>query len=109
MISAGFEKLVVEDFCEIATRTLKRCIEKTHDLTTLQILFQEEEQSNYLVMFLRFLTSATIQNQRDLFSAYIDEALTVELFCRMEVEPLDVEADNVRQKSDHLGSNYGRF
>lgn len=48
-----------------------------------------------MVMYLRFLVSAYLQENRDLYACYIDEALTVDTFCRMEVEPLDVEADNV--------------
>lgn len=58
-------------------------------------MFQDEEESNSMVMYLRFLVSAYLQENRDLYSCYIDEALTLDTFCRVEVEPLDVEADNV--------------
>ena len=58
-------------------------------------LFLDEERSNYMVMFLRFITSAMLFANKDLYSAYIDEGMTIELFCRTAVEPLDVDADNV--------------
>lgn len=46
-------------------------------------------------MFLRFITSANLQANNELYSCYVDEGLTIELFCRIQVEPLDVDADNV--------------
>ena len=47
-------------------------------------------------MFLRFLTSAYLQKNKDLFVFYITEGLTIEQFCRMSVETLDSDADHVR-------------
>jgi Peptidase C65 Otubain len=51
--------------------------------------------SNYLVMFLRFLTSASVSQGSELYSFYLEEGKTVEQFRRMDVENLDCDADNV--------------
>lgn len=91
----GFEKLVIEDFCELAKETLQNCLKKTYTEESLSDKFRDEEFSNSLVMFLRFLTSASLQKQKELYSVYLDESLTMDIFCRTEVEPIDVEADNV--------------
>ena len=68
-------------------------------------MFQDDEKSNYMVMFLRFITSANLQANSELYSCYVDEGLTIDLFCRTQVEPLDVDADNVL--SSDLAANYG--
>ena len=31
MIDNGFDKIVIEEFCELANNTLKRCIDKTYE------------------------------------------------------------------------------
>ncbi len=31
MTANGFEKMVVEDFCEVVLTTLKRCMDRTYD------------------------------------------------------------------------------
>lgn len=58
-------------------------------------MFQDEMSSNYLVMFLRFLTSASVAEGSELYACYLEEGKTVEQFRRMDVENLDCDADNV--------------
>ena len=62
-------------------------------------------KSNYIVMFLRFLTSACLQANAELYSCYLEEGKTIEQFRRTEVEPLDIDADNV--KIIDVDSNHG--
>ena len=35
MIENGFDKIVIEEFCELAVNTMNRCIEKVYDETNL--------------------------------------------------------------------------
>lgn len=58
----------------------------------------DEISSNYLVMFLRFLTSASVARGKELFECYMEEGKTVDQFRRQDVENLDVDADNVRNR-----------
>ena len=48
-----------------------------------------------MVMFLRFIVSAYIQQEAALFQFYTD-GLPVEMFCQISVEPLDQDADQVQ-------------
>ncbi len=106
MLDNGFDKIVVEDFCDLAIATLERCLSGQVDEAGLLTLFQEEEQSNYLVMFLRFITSACLQANKELYSCYLEEGHSMEYFRRTEVEPLDIDADNV-DFFQLLDTNYG--
>ena len=52
--------------------------------------------SDYVVMFLRNLTSAELQNREDFFSPFIaEEAATMELFRQRRVDPMGEEADQL--------------
>lgn len=60
-----------------------------------ELLFNDKDRSNYIVMFARFLTSAYLQENKEMYQFYITEGLTVEQFCRTNIETLDSEADHV--------------
>jgi len=63
MVKNGFAKIVAEDFCESAVNFLTGL--KTYDVNDedLRQRMLNLERSNELVMFLRFLTSAYIQQE----------------------------------------------
>lgn len=58
-------------------------------------MFRNPEESNYLVMLLRFITSGEIINNSFLYETFIDNQIPVETFCHLEVEPIDKEADQI--------------
>jgi len=53
-------------------------------------------QSNYLVLYMRFLTSGYIKTNAFLYENFIDQGLSVAEFCQFEVEPIDKECDQVQ-------------
>lgn len=95
MVKNGFAKIVAEDFCESAVNFLGGL--RTYDVNDedLRQRMLNLERSNELVMFLRFITSAYIQQEGALFQFYVPDGLPVEYFCQTAVEPLDQDADQV--------------
>ena len=54
-------------------------------------------ESDYLIMYMRMLTSGYIKANSFMFEGYI-ETESVDLFCQQEVDPIDREADQVSNK-----------
>ena len=57
--------------------------------------FNDEGISNYLVAFMRLLTSKQMKKEADIYINYIDEQVDVAEFCALEVEPMFKESDFV--------------
>lgn len=47
-------------------------------------------------MMLRFLTSGELRNNAILYETFIDNEIPIEMFCQLEVEPIDKEADQIQ-------------
>lgn len=48
-------------------------------------MFRDPEESNYIVMLLRFITSGEIRNNAFLYETFIDDQIPAETFCQLEV------------------------
>ena len=66
-----------------------------HRLEELLDTFNDEGISNYLVAFMRLLTSKQMKKEADLYINYIDDQADVNEFCALEVEPMFKESDFV--------------
>ena len=93
----GFQWLVVEDFYDVFVNefklimTLNNCDKKPY----LQLLFADGDKCSYMIAFVRTYISAYIKENRLLYENFIyDEDL--DSWCRREVEPIDVECDNLQ-------------
>ncbi len=51
-------------------------------------LFNEQGYSDYVVVFLRLITSGQLQEGADFYLNFIDGNLTMAEFCHQEVEPI---------------------
>lgn len=92
LIEKGYSQFSVEDFCQSAVETLDRVIQ---DPTTLEAVFQQQEESDYFVVFLRLLTALALMEMEETFQPFL-EALgypAVSDFCRAEVEPMGRDCD----------------
>eukprot|EP00210_Caulerpa_lentillifera_P006363 g6078.t1 len=97
LLDAGFQELVFED----ALAILQQRVEQIGTELTLEeweLVMNDDNMSNYIVMFLRLLTSAEIQLRREFFEPFImgiSDVLDVELFCQRMVEVMDEESDEI--------------
>ena len=59
-------------------------------------MFNDDMVSNYLVLMLRFLTSGELKNKPESYEVFIENQIPIEMFCQLEVEPIDKEADQIQ-------------
>lgn len=93
----GFDWVIVEDFYGVFVQEFKLIMTlSTSDRRPyLDMLFDDREKGNYMIAFMRIYISAYIKENRLLYENFIiDEDL--DTWCRREVEPIDVECDNLQ-------------
>merc|ERR1719357_1255105 len=64
-------------------------------LEEVEEMFREEGTSNYLVVFLRLLTSKQLQQDGEFYQNFMEGGVTVASFCSTEVEPMYRESDHI--------------
>ncbi|KAG5892796.1 hypothetical protein JTB14_032670 [Gonioctena quinquepunctata] len=98
LVSLGFQQFTVEDFYDTYMDVLKR-LKVIEDVTEarneLHTLFNEQGFSDYMVVYLRLLTSGQLQKDQDFYSCFIEGDRTVADFCHQEVEPMYKESDHI--------------
>ena len=57
--------------------------------------FNESSVSDYLVVYVRLITSGHLQRESEFFSNFIEGHRTVIEFCKQEVEPMYKESDHI--------------
>uniref|UniRef100_H3AQB5 Ubiquitin thioesterase n=1 Tax=Latimeria chalumnae TaxID=7897 RepID=H3AQB5_LATCH len=70
-------------------------VEKQASVTDLLNAFNEQSISDYLVVYLRLLTSGYLQRESHFFEHFIEGGRTVKEFCQQEVEPMSKESDHI--------------
>lgn len=102
LVARGFSLFTVEDFCDTVVEGIDRleasCVNGDEDMarTTLLSLFQEDGFSDYIVVYLRLLTTLSILENEEFYLPFI-EALghaDVTSFCKHEVEPMGRDCDH---------------
>lgn len=64
-------------------------------LKELHYLLNEQGYSNYVVVYLRLITSGQLQEGADFYQNFIDGNCTMEEFRHQEVEPMFKESDHI--------------
>ena len=97
MVELGFPQFTVEDFYDTFLDTLDKLKNTPADNLDqfLTSTFNDQGLSDYLVVFLRLLTSKHLQQNAEFFQNFIDSGKTVSEFCSTEVEPMYQESDNI--------------
>lgn len=67
----------------------------TATVTELLQVFNEQGYSDYVVVYLRLITSGQLQEGADFYQNFIDGNCTMEEFCHQEVEPMYKESDHI--------------
>lgn len=104
LVSLGFQSFTIEDFHDTFMEVLKK-IEDNITVDDLLKIFNEQGYSDYVVVYMRLLTSGQLQKEEAFFSSFIDGQRTVQEFCKQEVEPMYKESDHIHVISltRHLG------
>ncbi|NXH65352.1 OTUB1 thioesterase, partial [Rhabdornis inornatus] len=70
-------------------------VERRVPLPELLAAFNEPATSDYLVVYLRLLTSGCLQRHRRFFEQFLEGGRSIKEFCQQEVEPMCKESDHI--------------
>lgn len=96
LVALGFPQFTVGDFHD----TFMDVIDKVggdaeSSYIELHKLFNEQGCSDYVVVYLRLITSGQLRSEADFYQHFIEGERTVSEFCRQEVEPMYKESDHI--------------
>lgn len=94
LVTQGFTEFTIEDFHN-TFMDLIELVEKQGSVTDLLNGFNEQSTSDYLVVYLRLLTSGYLQREGGFFEHFIEGGRSVKEFCQQEVEPMSKESDHI--------------
>ncbi|UYV74610.1 OTUB1 [Cordylochernes scorpioides] len=106
LISLGFPQFTIEDFYDTFMEVLEK-MEKGISLEELLEVFNDQSYSDYLVVYMRLITSGYLQRQESFFSNFIEGPRSVKEFCQQEVEPMFKESDHIHIIAITLALNIG--
>ena len=95
MTNAGYDEIVIDDFFEAfkdAVNGLEE-VEPANAMEHLLILLGNNEDANYLIMYIRWLTACYLKKNAIMYEAFVGGDIAG--FCVREVEQLDVDADHL--------------
>uniref|UniRef100_A0A182PD86 Ubiquitin thioesterase n=1 Tax=Anopheles epiroticus TaxID=199890 RepID=A0A182PD86_9DIPT len=99
LTEAGFPPFTIEDFYETFMEVISKVKPEGDDTATalaeLHKLFNEQGYSDYVVVYLRLITSSHLQEKADFYQNFIDGNITIVEFCHQEVEPMYKESDHI--------------
>ncbi|XP_011563572.3 ubiquitin thioesterase otubain-like [Plutella xylostella] len=103
LVALGFSQFTVEDFYETFMEVVQRVGEQAAGAegalpaarAELHDRFNKQGYSDYIVVYLRLVTSGQLQTQHDFYQNFIEGPRTVTEFCRQEVEPMYKESDHI--------------
>ncbi|KAG9340135.1 hypothetical protein JZ751_021854 [Albula glossodonta] len=87
LVSQGFTEFTIEDFHNTFMDLIELC-EKQQSQSELLNSFNDQSMSDYVVVYLRLLTSGYLQREQTFFQHFIEGG-------RTEVEPMSKESDHI--------------
>lgn len=104
LVVIGYPEMTSEDFYEVFLEQFK-AISADADVSAVFAAMNEDMTSNYIVTYLRMLTSGHMKMHEDDFAPFIEGGMSVVEFCNSEVDPMGVESGHLQIKAlaDCLG------
>lgn len=91
----GFPQFTVEDFHDTFVDQVERLDKEKLSSDDLLQTFNDQGLSDYLIVFLRLITSGQLQKDAEFYENFVDGGRTVKDFCSQEVEPMSKESDHI--------------
>nr|CAG4645700.1 EOG090X0AE1 [Lynceus sp. MCZ IZ 141354] len=96
LLQMGFPKFTLEDFHDTFVDVIGRLHAGTAMASKeLLEIFNESHISDYIVVYLRILTSGQLQKDSSFYENFIEGGATIKEFCQQEVEPMYKESDHI--------------
>jgi len=96
MNDLGFPSFTTDDFRDTFLDQVDAACAADFSEQQLVDLWRDSGTSDYMVVFLRLLTSAHLQEKSDFYQPFMEDGQTVKDFCAVNVEPMYVECDNLQ-------------
>ncbi|XP_014259393.1 ubiquitin thioesterase otubain-like isoform X2 [Cimex lectularius] len=95
LIALSFPKFTLEDFHDVFMEVVNKVGKGQESANELYKMFNDQGYSDYVVVYLRLIASAHLQEKTDFYQNFIEGNRTVVDFCRQEVEPMYKESDHI--------------
>lgn len=100
LIELNFPQFTIDDFydtiMEVINRVEPNDTNESEVLEELYKLFNEQAYSDYVVVYLRLITSGYLQENSEFYSNFIEgNYASLSDFCKKEVEPMYKESDHI--------------
>ncbi|XP_070496413.1 ubiquitin thioesterase otubain-like [Chironomus tepperi] len=101
LIQLNFPQFTIDDFYDTIMEVINKVEPSDNQdvdkvLDELYKLFNEQAYSDYIVVYLRLITSGKLQEEAEFYSNFIEGNYTSLLdFCKKEVEPMYKESDHI--------------
>ncbi|XP_031629379.1 ubiquitin thioesterase otubain-like [Contarinia nasturtii] len=98
LIKLGFPQFTLEDFHDTFMTVIQQVAPNDNQEETLKELhrlFNDQGHSDYVVVYLRLMTSGQLQEGAEFYQNFIDGNCTMEEFRHQEVEPMYKESDHI--------------
>ncbi|CAG0880265.1 unnamed protein product [Darwinula stevensoni] len=94
LMHMGFPNFTVEDFYETFEDVLEKIGSKISP-DELHSIMNDTGTSDYLVVYLRLITSCHLQKEAAFFENFLEGDITMKDFCSHDVEPMFRESDHI--------------
>ncbi|KAL1139887.1 hypothetical protein AAG570_006864, partial [Ranatra chinensis] len=95
LISLGFPPFTLEDFHDVFMEVVNIVGRGAESAEELYRVFNEQGYSDYVVVYLRLITSAHLQENAEFYQNFIEGNRSIVDFCHQEVEPMYKESDHI--------------
>ncbi|CAI5451708.1 unnamed protein product [Caenorhabditis angaria] len=106
LLKLGFPDWTTNDFCEVFTDWFKKVVNKE---TTSEKIFDDlndDSQSNYLIIFMRLITSGYLKEHSEDYAPFIDDGRSLADYCSTEIEAMWKDADHLGISGLVLATGY---
>lgn len=96
MLNMNYPPVTAEDFCDVFLSVVMEIKDKTiSNIEQLLDKFTQQAVSDYIVVYLRLITSIYLQKNEETYSNFIVDSPSVLDFCKTDVEPMYKESDHL--------------
>lgn len=95
LLAVGYPSFTLEDFHDSFIDVLDSTMKPETTIESLEKTYRDQGMSDYVVCYLRIITSGHLQREAEFFQAFVDEGRTVKEYCSQEVEPMYRESDHL--------------
>lgn len=97
LVELGFPQFTVEDFHDIFMEVIDHVGKGPTFFSQKELhkMFNDQGYSDYIVVYLRLITSGQLQRDSEFYQHFIEGDRSVADFCHQEVEPMYKESDHI--------------